>query len=204
VVHKFDGEFIVERSNNLLNKVFNVWYSWILVLCVMTVPMGAWAQEKQAPTPERDSLITAAIEIIEAARYCALITIDQSGRPQVRTMDPFPPEEDMVIWLGTISKSRKVREIRNDPRVTLYYADPEEAGYVVIAGIARLIDDAKEKARLWKEEWETYFPDRKDSYILIKVTPERLNILNYRHGITGDPVTWRIPSVEFKAPELKD
>jgi len=79
----------MERLNNSLHKVLRVWCSALLLLCVMTVPWGAWAQEKQAPTPERGSLITAALEIMEAAHYCALTTVDQSGRPQAdRCADP--------------------------------------------------------------------------------------------------------------------
>ena len=30
-----------------------------------------------------------------AQTYCGLITIDPTGRPQVRTMNPFPPDADM-------------------------------------------------------------------------------------------------------------
>jgi general stress protein 26 len=119
-------------------------------------------------------------------------------------MDPFAPEEDMVIWLGTNSKSRKVQEISNDPRVTLYYADPEGGGYVAIAGTARLVDDPEEKARWWKEAWEAYYPNREDTYLLIMVAPEKLEILSYGHGITGDSETWRIPCIEFKASEFED
>lgn len=123
----------------------------LLLLFIMTAPMSIRAQEKQTVALERGTLIAAAREIINDVRYCALITIDKTGRPQVRTMDPFPPEKDMVIWLGTNKKSKKVQEIRNDPRVTLYYADARGGGYVTISGIARLVDAPTEKARRWKE-----------------------------------------------------
>ena len=77
----------------------------------------------------RAKLITSAREVITAARYCALITLDAKGRPQTRTLDPFPPDENMLIRLGTNSRSRKVNEIRRNPRVTLYYFDREGQGY---------------------------------------------------------------------------
>lgn len=159
---------------------------------------GVRAQERLVVNSDRDSLIAAAREIITTARYCALITIDSTGRPQARAMDPFPPEDDMTIWLGTNSSSRKVKEIRNNSRITLYYADCEGSGYVSIAGIARLVDDEKERTRRWKKEWESFFMGRKDIYALIEVTPVKLEILSYKHGITGDANTWKTPSVSFE------
>jgi general stress protein 26 len=112
-------------------------------------------------------------------------------------MDPFPPEEDMVIWLGTHRRSRKVSDIRNDPRVALYYLAPGAAGYVSISGTARLVDDPVEKSRRWKDEWDQFYVDREADYVLIAVTPERLEVVDYSRGITGDPETWEAPSVEF-------
>ena len=109
----------------------------------------------------------------------------------------FIPEEDLVVWLGTNRNTRKAREIRNDPRVTLYYPHPQGAGYVTIRGTARLVDDPQEKAQRWKEEWARYYPEGKASYILIKVKPSRLEVVDYSKGIVGDPATWTSPSVTF-------
>jgi general stress protein 26 len=112
-------------------------------------------------------------------------------------MDPFSPGEDMVVWFGTNVKSRKVGEIRKDPRVTLYYPDPDDGGYVTITGTAIIVDDPQETKIRWKEEWESFYPDREKDYVLIKVTPILLDVLSYKHKITGNPETWRIASVEF-------
>ncbi|MFQ5771354.1 MAG: hypothetical protein ACE5HX_12510, partial [bacterium] len=87
---------------------------------------------------------------------------------------------------------------------TLYYSDDKGVGYVAIIGTAILVDDPKEKVVWWKKEWDEFYKDQKESYLLIKVIPEKLEILNYKHGILGDTETWRTPSVEFKVHELKD
>ena len=145
----------------------------------------------------RDSLIAAAREVMGAQKYCALITVDSSGQPHARTMNPFPPEEDMTVWIATNSRSRKVREIQNNPRVCLYYADHSKAvGYVAIVGKAIVVDDMSEKLKRKRDYWDQAFPDWK-YLVLIKVVPERLEVLNYAHGMLNDPVTWRAPSVEF-------
>src|SRR3974390_3074293 len=93
---------------------------------------AALAQDKpSSPADERARLVAGAREIMAAQTYCALVTIDEEGRPQVRTMNPFPPEDDMTVWMATNTRSRKVREIRRDPRVALYYSDHANAlGYV--------------------------------------------------------------------------
>jgi general stress protein 26 len=162
------------------------------------VPLGrVHAQQDPVAGTQRDSLIAAAREIMAASRFGALITLDESGHPRVRTMDPFPPDEDMVVWFGTNRRTRKVQEIENDPRVTLYYAAPEADGYVSVYGTARLVDDPDEKARRWKPEWERFYPDRESTYLLIAVTPERMEIVSYTRGIFGDPDTWKPASVEF-------
>lgn len=155
-------------------------------------------QALSAKQSEREKLLAAAREIMTNARYCALITLDPSGRAQARTVDPFPPDENMAVWLATNPRTRKVAEIRRNPRVTLYYFDRESQAYVTIYGIARLVNDPKEKAKRWKDEWKDFYPDRTKDYLLIVVTPEKLEVVNVSKGILGDPKTWRPPAVNFK------
>ena len=131
------------------------------------------------------------------ARYCALITVDASGRAQARTMDAFAPDDQMTVWFGTNPRSRKVAEIRRRPRVTLYYFDRENQAYVTIHGIARLVNDANEKARRFKDDWKAFYPDRDKDYLLIEVRPVTLEVVNTKKGIVGDPKTWRPPTVNF-------
>lgn len=148
----------------------------------------------------REKLIAAARETMAAARYCALITNDSSGHPQARTLDPFPPDENMVVWLGTNPRSRKVAAIRRNTRVTLYYFDREAQAYVTIYGLARLINDSKSKSKWWRDEWAAFYHDRKKDYLLISVTPLRLEVVNVTKGIVGNPQTWKPPSVRFRKP----
>ena len=185
-------------------KVFRT-LSMTLLLFSITILSGCvFDQEVQLSPPERDVLLSVAREYIKTVGYCALITVDSNGQPRVRTMDPFLPDENMVVFLGTNPKSRKVQEIRNNHRVTLYYSDDKGEGYVAIIGTAILVDDPKKKAVWWKKEWGKFYKDRKESYLLIKVIPERLEIVNYKHNILGDTETWRVPSVKFEVQELKN
>lgn len=171
------------------------------LLLFLAVPCVHGQESKQF---SRAELIAAAREIMTTARYCALITTDAAGRTQARTVDPFAADENMVVWLGTNSRSRKVAAIRRNPRVTLYYFDRESQAYVTISGIARLVNDPKEKAKHWKDEWKDFYPDRAKDYLLIQVTPLNLEIVNVKKGILGDPHTWKPPSVDFQKRKRKD
>jgi len=155
------------------------------------------AQDDDLSNFDRDTLIAASREIMETSRYCALITLDKSGHPQARTMDPFLPGKDMVIWMGTNKSSRKVGEISFDPRVTLYYEAPNGGGYVVIQGNAFIEDRPKEIEKHWKEEWDQFYPDKKSTFTLIKVVPKKIEIISYKHGITGSSKTWAVPNLNF-------
>jgi len=155
------------------------------------------APEKAGAPLGRSELIAAAREIIASQQFCALITQDEEGRAQARTVNPFSPEEDMAVWIATSTLTRKAQHIRHDSHVTLYYADHAKAtGYVSITGKALLVDDRDEMIKRKRGYWDSAFPGFKN-LVLIKVIPERLEVLNYSRGANGDPVTWGAPSVEF-------
>ena len=181
------------KTNGSASSVGSIVLFTVILLC----PLKIWAQNTELLNYEHDTLISAARELMETTRYCALITLDISGYPQARTMDPFPPDEDMVVWLGTNKNSRKVREIRTDSRVTLYYEAANGSGYVVIQGNAYLINDPEIIEKYWKEEWDQFYQNKDSTFTLIKVIPKKLEIINYEHGITGSSKTWAVPHIEL-------
>lgn len=164
---------------------------------VASISGGSRTSAQPARQFSREELISAAREIMIGTRYCALITTGRDGRAHARTMDAFAPEDDMSVWLATNPRSRKVRDLRRNPRVTLYYFDRESQAYVTLYGIAQLVNDRGEKAKRWKEDWKSFYPDRDKSYLLIKVRPQRLEVVNVKKGIVGDSRTWQPPSVTF-------
>jgi general stress protein 26 len=145
----------------------------------------------------RDSILMAAREIMAASKMCGFVSMDGKN-PQIRTMDPFQPEVDFTIWLATNPASRKVKQLKRNSNVALYYADPSENGYVTVYGKAILVNDSIEKARHWKEEWNPYYPNRDTQYLLIKVVPSYLEVINYKRDLKGDPKTWQPVKVVFE------
>lgn len=167
----------------------------VFAICVLAFVGQGLAQETVAVP--RDTLLAAAKNIMARTRFCVLVTLDESGHPRARAMDPFMPDENMVIYMGTGPMTRKAKNIKKDPRVTLYYDHPEKAGYVVVYGTAELVNDPELKAKWFKEEWARFYTDREKEYVLIAVTPKKIEVLDYTRGIMGDEKTWTPPSVTF-------
>ncbi len=189
---------IVDRKQFLIHT-FNGALTWVIAPSLPGMLRAETAPAPANPSSPlgRSELIAAAREIIASQQYCALVTQDEEGRAQVRTVNPFPPEEEMAVWIATGTQTRKVQQIRHNPQVTLYYADHSKAaGFVSIRGKALLVDDRAEMIKRKRAYWDSVFPEFKN-LILIKVIPEHLEVLNYRRRVNGDPATWHAPSVEF-------
>lgn len=173
-------------------------FKFLVVLCLLPLANGASALVSAQQLTSRDrALIEAAREIITTARYCTLITVTSGGRAEARTMDPLAPDDQMMIWLGTNPRSRKVTEILRNPHVTLYYFDLQSQAYVTIQGMARLVNAQKAKTQHWKEDWSAFYPDREKGFLLIAVTPIRMEVVNVKKGVVGDSIEWRPPTVDF-------
>lgn len=149
--------------------------------------------------PSREEIIAAARDVMAAAGNCALVTIGPGGTPEARMMDPFPPEDDLTVWMATSRETRKVAEIRADPRVTLIYFDRDNPGYATLIGRVRLVDDPEEKRDRWKDEWSEYYPGGPDGeiYLLLEFVPERLEVVSMEHSIAAEPLAWKPAIVTF-------
>lgn len=143
----------------------------------------------------RPDLEASARRIVSAVAFPTFITTDATGRPQARTVQPRAPDSTWTVWFATNPRTRKVREIARDPRVVLHYFDPASLSYVALIGRARVIRDRATKAAHWTSAWDTFYPDRDTSVVLIAVQTERLEIVSSSLGIAGDAATWRPPSI---------
>jgi general stress protein 26 len=158
---------------------------------------NASAQQVKNTSLSKTTLIKAAKEIMIPTSTCALITQDKNGISRVRTMDPFAPEKDLTVWFGTNSKSRKVAQIKNNNNVTIYYRDKDHSGYVMLHGKAEIIKNKTAKDNYWKDTWSSFYPNKKENYLLIKVTPIWMEIVSPPRNITGNLETWEPPILFF-------
>jgi general stress protein 26 len=144
------------------------------------LPPASMSSQVDKNASKVESILETAKLIMKAAKYCFLITLDESGHPTARIMDPFDPESAMKIWMGTNKNTRKVEQIKKDTRATLAYYDAESMGYVTLIGKARLVTDPMLKEKWWKEEWNAFYPGGKESevYSLIEFSPFRIEVMD--------------------------
>lgn len=144
---------------------------------------------------------TAIRALLKKARYLFVITQSsnetQSLLPtsltgsNARYIQPIVEWEGEIfrIWTGTSASSRKVREIENNPGVTLAVGNESAGANLIIHGYASLHDDIDLKLRYWEPEWRLFFPGgpRDKDYIVICVEPQRLELMDLKRNVTPEP-----------------
>jgi len=161
----------------------------MFMLCLTTLPLYA-GEGITSRTDHQQRVIEVARKVIEAAGVSALITIDQEGQPRARTVASFVPDDGFVVWIATRPVTRKVIQITQNNRVTLYYFDTVTNSYVTLMGTAELVDDVATKTAMRREQdGPRFYPGFPDDYLLIKVTPQSMEVLGGE--FRGDPETWQ-------------
>ncbi len=178
-------------------KTTKIYLHLIFSLLLVSTTTNCSQNKKSADKPNKD-LKAVAKEIMTNAKTCALITVDSLNRPRARMMGTLKPDEDFTVWYGTNPNSRKVAQIQQNPEVTVYYTDHESSGYVMLQGTAQLVNEIKEKEIHWKDEWNQFYPNYPDDYLLIKVTPNWLEVVSYRHNIISESDNWEPQKIVFE------
>jgi general stress protein 26 len=110
--------------------------------------------------------------------YANLATCD-GDQPRVRIVSPVV-EDDMSIWVTTRSTSRKVKQLRENPKICLAFVGrPDGDKAVTIIGEALIIPDIEKKKRIWKMapfDLYEHFPGGPDSddFCLLKIIVKRI------------------------------
>lgn len=161
------------------------------------VSVSLFAKEPAAQVIPRDSLLIIARTIVDSADCRVLVTVDGENKPQARAMSVFPPEPDWTLWLGTNPRSRKANQIKNNPNVMVYFYDTMGFSYVSVAGKARFVNEPDKKKKYWREGWTRFYPDPENDYILIQVTPERMEICSFQYKLFWDENIKPTAIIEF-------
>ena len=172
-------------------------YSKFVFLVIVFHALASCSQNEKSTVASNPNIKDVAREIMINANTCALITVDSLNRPRVRMMGTLKPEGDFTVWLGTNPKSRKVAQLQQNPEVTVYYTEEGNSGYVMLQGTAQLVNDIRKKEVHWKEEWRAYYPNYPDDYLLIKVSPNWMEVVSYKHNIISESETWEPQRILF-------
>lgn len=126
------------------------------------------------------------IELIKKADAAYLTTIDSNGFPLTRAMfnlknnkqfpklvDFMAKYDDLTLFFTTNTSSTKIKQIMNNPKVSVYYCDTEIYQGFMCQGEIEIVKDKLIKDALWFDEWNMYYPDGKDSkdYTILRLEP---------------------------------
>ena len=140
-----------------------------------------------------EAVLDVANQIMTAAGCASLITIDESGVPSSRPVRTIPSDELFTkITIPSDVNSRKTRHVGDNSNVVLSYVDVSTRGYVTIIGDGKLVDRAEDKQAAWMEPFAAFWPEGPESedYLLILVTPERIETRSYTQGVAESPTRW--------------
>lgn len=132
---------------------------------------------------EEKELKQECLKLMETADAAYLATIDSNGFPQIRVManlrnkeqSPGLAEvfakhnEDFLIYLTTCESTSKVKQIKANPKASVYYCKLKESLGLMLAGQIEVITDENLKKELWQDWWLDYYPDKK--YTLLCLLP---------------------------------
>lgn len=162
------------------------------VLLVRSTPLwmiyGAARDQVTSPA----GVLAAARATVRDAGVCFFITLDESGRPDARMMQPFPLDPDMSVWLATQRGTRKLAQLARDPRASVACYDPATIGYVTMIGSARVVEDSAQRRLHYSHFWDQFFQGPQDpTYTLIHVIPVRLEVVSYGRSVATRAPRWR-------------
>jgi general stress protein 26 len=100
-------------------------------------------------------------------------------QPRVRPVAPIV-EDDLSVWVATHCSSRKVQQIRENPRICLAFMEHPGGDKVAIAsGEAEMVEDLNAKKRVWKLatfDLSRFFPQGPESpeFCLLRIKLEKI------------------------------
>jgi len=119
----------------------------------------------------------------ESPSVCVATVKDAAPRLRalwnLRRPDRFPDAagfcraQGLVAYFATSASSGKVRDIRGNPAVSLYYCDADNVRGVMLAGRADVLTDPALKRTLWHDSWAVYWPAGAvdPDYCVVRVRP---------------------------------
>jgi len=120
-----------------------------------------------------------AFEIIKANLMHAYFATCDGDQPVIRSISPII-DKDCAIWIATFANSRKVKQIKKNPRICLaFIQQPNGDKSATVFGKAEIVNDIEVKKKVWgiaNYDLANYFPDGPSSknFCLLMINIEKI------------------------------
>jgi len=107
---------------------------------------------------EKEEAIQKALELANRSTIAMLGTNGDDGYPNIKAMIKMENEGLRAVWFSTNTSSRRVAQLRRDPRVSVYFVDFENWMGLMLVGDVEILQDQASRERLWRDGYEKYYP----------------------------------------------
>ncbi len=131
------------------------------------------------------------VAIMKANASFAFLATSDGDQPRVRPVSPIV-EDDLSVWVTTFCSSRKVKQIKENPKACLSFVEhPQGNKAVTVIGKCEMVPDMEEKKRIWELadfDLSKHFPEGPEAkeYCLLKVLIDKIEW--WENGETGTQV----------------
>lgn len=107
---------------------------------------------------KKEEAIEQGLALVNRSTIAMVGTVDDEGCPNIRAMIKMENEGLKRIWFTTNTSSKKVTQIKNSPKVCVYFVDFDKRMGLMLIGTMEILQDPESKRRLWREGFEKYYP----------------------------------------------
>jgi general stress protein 26 len=145
-----------------------------------------------------DELRNKNLELLSSVSWGCLATVDSQGDPQTRAvcnlrygkdypgLAPFfnSIQNPYETYIATDRSSPKMEQIRNDPRCSLFFCNPQAWHGLTLCGRLQIIEDLRIKHQLWVDGWTHFYPGKHEDpeYTILKLKPEILKGWHFKEN----------------------
>ncbi len=129
------------------------------------------------------------LQLMQAVPFVFVATVGPGQEPDIRAMNNLKtadllagwPEglqrhrKDFVTFLSTLTSSRKMAQLRENPAASLYYCQTEFWKGLTLEGKLEEVLDQEIKQALWQQDWTRYYPGgvSDPSYSILRFVPRQ-------------------------------
>ena len=118
------------------------------------------------------------------SKIAYVASVNAQGYPQVKAMLTLEHESPAVHYFSTNTSSKRVGQLRNNPKASVYYCNEAAFKGALFTGTVEVLTDHATKARFWSDGCEVYYPQGvdDDDYCILRFTADTVN---YYHGLAN-------------------
>ena len=107
---------------------------------------------------KKENAIEKGLSLVNRSTIAMLGTNGDEGYPNIRAMIKMENEGLKTIWFSTNTSSRKIPQLKKNPKACVYFVDFDKWIGLMLVGTTEIRKDQQSRERLWRDGFEKYYP----------------------------------------------